>query len=143
MFAHFAPSPLVIGLLSVLLASQIGGALYLFRLFRLRSRFYKVSEVVDGVVIQTRRYPAYDSRRFFASVSYAVAGTEYMLKDGLWTRSRRYRRGECVKIRYLPDSPADGCVEQRREPVLYLAASIVLLIPIGISIALLVSAAAG
>ena len=120
--------------MSVLLAAQIAGAVYLFRQFRRRARFYKDSAVVDGVVVGSRRYSAYDEGQFFASVSYAVAGTRYMLKDGIWTDSRRYRRGECVKIRYLPDAPGDGCVEQRREPIMYLMASIVLLLPIALCV---------
>lgn len=135
-------SPLILGLVSVLLAAQIGGALYLFRLFRRRADFYKKSAAVDGVVIASRRYSAYDEGQFFASVSYAVGGTHYILKDGIWTDSRRYRRGECVKIRYLPESPADGCVEQRREPVMYLIASLVLLLPIGLCVALIASSLA-
>jgi len=140
-FSHTALSPLVLALVSVLLAAQIAGALYLLRLCRKRARFYRTSEVADGVVMGSRRYFAYDEGQFFASVSYAVAGTQYMLKDGLWTDSRRYRRGDAVKIRYLPESPAEGCVERRREPLLYLLAAIVLLLPIGLCIALLASAA--
>ena len=135
-------SPLIFGLVSVLLAAQIGGALYLFRQFRKLTDFYKNSAAVDGVVMGSRRYSSYDEGQFFASVSYAVGGTQYMLKDGIWTDSRRYRRGECVTIRYLPESPADGCVEQRRAPVMYLVASLVLLLPIGLCIALIASSLA-
>ena len=44
-----------------------------------------------------------------------------------------------MKIRYLPESPGDGCVEKRREPMLYLLSSIVLVLPIGLCVALIAS----
>jgi uncharacterized protein DUF3592 len=120
-----------LGIIVGLLGLHVLGALYLFRLYLRRSRFYSASEVAHGVVIGSRKFSAGEGPEFFARISYTVAGTDYMLKGGLWS-SRRYKRGESVKLRYLPESPGEASVEQRWEPALYLVCSFIFLFPIGI-----------
>ena len=129
---HQEVSTLGLIVLMVFLGIHFCALLYLHRLYRQERLFYKTSLATSGVVIGSRRYGGDDGPSFFARISYIVGGTEYMLKGGLWTNVRRYKRGERVTIRYYADSPGDGRVERRWEPFLYLSSAVVFLFPISI-----------
>jgi hypothetical protein len=105
---------------------HIFGMLYLYRLYRKHARFYRDAMVAEGVVIGTRKFSGGDGPDHFARISYTVAGTEYMLRDGVWTQRRRYKRGQLVKVYYLPESPGSGRIADPSAPVIYIGGALLI-----------------
>jgi hypothetical protein len=66
-----------------------------------------------------------------------VDTTDHSLKGGIWTGYRRYKRGDRVLVRYLPQTPGQGRIEKRWETRLLFGGAVVLLGPISLIIALL------
>jgi hypothetical protein len=103
---------------------HVFGMLYLLRRYRKHTRFYREARVADGVVVETRVFSSGEGPDHFARISYAVAGTQYMLGDGIWTERRRYERGQRVEVYYLPEAPESGRLADRSSPVIYIGAAL-------------------
>jgi hypothetical protein len=115
----------VVLLVAVLLA-DCWGALYLYRLYRQHRRFYVRALVTEGVVVASRKFSSDEGPSYLARVFYTVAGTEYMLKEGVWTQFRRYKRGQAVPIHYLPEFPGSGRIADSSSPVILACVALVL-----------------
>jgi hypothetical protein len=113
-------------LLVAILLGDCWGVLYLGRLYRQHRRFYRSALATEGVVVASRRFSDNEGPSYFARVFYKVAGTEYMLKEGIWTQFRRYKRGQAVRIYYLPEFPGSGRIADSSLPVI-LACAVLLL----------------
>jgi hypothetical protein len=119
-------APIGLLLLVAVLVADCWGVLYLRRLYREHRLFYSNTLVAEGVVVSTRRFSDDDGGRYFARVFYKVAGTEYMLKEGIWTQFRRYKKGQAVRIHYLPASPGSGRIADSSSAVIFAGGAIVL-----------------
>jgi hypothetical protein len=118
---------------------HIFGMLYLYRQYRKHARFYKEAMVAEGVVVGTREFSGGDGPDHFARIFYTVAGTEYMLRDGVWTQRRRYKRGQLVKVYYLPESPGSGRIAAPSGPVIYMGGALLIAVIVVILLATLLN----
>ena len=113
-----------IAILVALVPLHVFGMVYLYRRYRNHRRFYREAMVAEGVVVETRKFSSGDGPDHFARIAYEVAGTQYMLGDGVWTERGRYERGQRVKVYYLPESPASGRTADPSGPVIYIGGAI-------------------
>ena len=118
--------PLGIAIIVAIAPLHIIGMLYLYRQYRKHVRFYRDAIITEGVVVGTREFSAGDGQDHFARISYTVAGMDYMLSDGVWSQRRRYKRGQLVKIYYLPESPGCGRIADPSSPIIYLGGALLI-----------------
>ena len=131
--------PVGIAIVVALIPIQIFGVHYLFRQYRKHARFYRDAMVAEGVVIGTREFSGSDGPEHFARVSYTVADAQYMLGEGVWTQRRRYKRGQPVKVYYLPESPGSGRIADPLAPVIYMGGALLIAATVVILLATLLN----
>jgi hypothetical protein len=132
--------PVGIVIVLILVPLQAYGVLYLLRMYWRHRQFFRNAMVTDGVVAGTREYSSGEGADFFARVFYTVAGTQYMIKDGIWTHSRRYKKDQIVKIYYLPESPGSGRIAEPWTPAILIGGAILIAAAIVIEVTVLLQA---
>lgn len=129
--------PLGMAIIVAIIPLHIFGMRFLYRQYRKHVRFYKDALVTEGVVVGTRKFSSGEGPDYFARIFYTVAGTQYALKDGIWTQRRRYERGQLVKIYYLPESPGSGRIADPSSPFIYMGGAILIAVIVVILLAVL------
>jgi hypothetical protein len=110
-------------ILGALLVLQISGAAYLLRLFRRDSQFYKSALTADGWVSRVVHYSGGSELSYVYTYSYTVGAKVYAIEEDLATRWFRPRKGQPIRIYYLPDAPDKGRIAHPSHgPVLLIGA---------------------